>query len=72
VAQVLGPSLVLLRRLADLAAEKGQGLAKAVWVEVGQTKKIVRIGPALLQCLRSSPDDSKCRVAPTTIFVAAS
>ena len=37
MAQVLGPSLVLLRRLADLAAEKGQGLAKAVWVEVGQT-----------------------------------
>src|SRR5262252_1440242 len=32
--------------------------------------KIARIGPALLQCLRSSPDASKCRVTPTTILVA--
>src|SRR5262249_51372750 len=32
--------------------------------------KIARMGPALLQCLRSRPDASKCRLSPTTIFVA--
>jgi hypothetical protein len=37
VAQVLAPCLVLLGRHADLAAEKRQGLTKAVRVEVGQT-----------------------------------
>src|SRR5260370_10571442 len=37
VAQVLAPCLVLLGRNADLAAEKRQGLTKAVRVEVGQT-----------------------------------
>jgi hypothetical protein len=76
VAEVLGPSLVLLGRLADLAAEKRQGFPKAMRVEVGQASscgaflKIARMGPALLQCLRSSPDDSKCRVSLTTTFVA--
>jgi hypothetical protein len=36
VAEVLGPSLVLLRRLADFAAEKRQGFPEAMRVEVGQ------------------------------------
>src|SRR5215470_1376632 len=36
VAEVLGPSLVLLGRLADLAAEKRQGFPEAMRVEVGQ------------------------------------
>ena len=36
VAEVLGPRLVLLGRLADLAAEKRQGLPEAVRVEVGE------------------------------------
>src|SRR5262252_2620547 len=39
VAQVLRPCLVLLGGLADLAAEERQSLAKAVWVEVGQTSR---------------------------------
>ena len=36
VAEVLGPSLVLFGRLADLAPEKRQGLPEAVRVEVGE------------------------------------
>src|SRR6516225_4562513 len=76
VAEVLGPSLVFLGRLADFAAEKDQGLPKAVRVKYGSPVaakaplKIARMGPALLQCLRSRPDASKCRLSPTTIFVA--
>ena len=36
MAEVLRPSLVLLRGLADLAAEECQGFPEAVRVEIGQ------------------------------------
>src|SRR5262249_7999356 len=46
------------------------GLKYARLAAAKASLKIARIGPALLQCLRSSPDASKCRLSPTTIFVA--
>src|SRR5258708_39132052 len=61
MTKILRPSLVFLRGSTKFSPEQRQGFSKTVRIEDGSldsakaSLNIFRIGPAVLQCFRSSP-----------------
>ena len=76
MSQILRPRFERLCRLAQLFAERGKCVSKAVRIEIRRVLstvkaclKISRIGVAVLQCLRSNPATMKAWFKPIDTFV---